>query len=85
MNETIEFHSIEQVHSFVKDEVQRDIEIENRKVRAWQTAKYAALLILLLGAYLQYYFLGVMQECMQLQTLQVNVPVKQNPALRANT
>jgi hypothetical protein len=56
---------------------------ENPATRLWGTAKQGICLLLLVGAFLQYYFLDILVEINSLPEIRVSVPVTLSQSSRA--
>ena len=83
MAEEIRFHSIDEIRAYVKQEVERQQAIHQKKTEGWHLAKKVMWLLLLVTAYVQYYFIDIMYTTITLPTLEVSVPVaKQPPKMR---
>jgi hypothetical protein len=81
-SEEMKFHSMDEIRAFIKQEVEKQLAAEKRKTKNWSLAKQGMWLLLLSGAYLQYYLLDIMYQSVTLPTLQVNLPAKQSTPSR---
>jgi len=79
MAEDVEFHSVDEIRAYIKKEVERQVALNQKKVERWRLAKKGAWLLLLVGAYLQYYLIDVIYQTISLPTLEVSVPVAKQP------
>ncbi len=75
MAEESEFHSFDEIRAYIKSELERKLTEEQQKVAIWRLAKQSMWFLLLVVAYLQYYFLDILTETMTLPTLEVTVPI----------
>ena len=76
------FRTREDIHKYVEELSRRKLE-DNPVVRGWQMVKSGALIVLLVLATLQYYFLDVLNQISSLQSVTVFVPVT-TPLFKSN-
>jgi hypothetical protein len=82
MAEELQVHSIDEVRAHIKEEVDRQVALEQKKAERWRLAKKIIWLLLLIFAFLQYFFIDVIYEAITLPRTEVNVPVPKNPLPR---
>lgn len=79
MAEELQFHSMDEARAYIKMELESQIAHGQRRTEAWRLAKRATWLLLLAVAYLQYYLFDIEVRTLTLPTVNVSVPVSNNP------
>ena len=69
-----ELQTREDVRRFLED-ISAKTSVDSRATRLWRTAKQGMWLLMLVGAFLQYYFLDILVEINSLPEIRVSVPV----------
>ena len=79
MADELQFHSMDEIHAYVKMELERQLALSKKKTEGWRSARNAVWLLLLVCAYLQYFLIDILRETLTLPTIEVSVPVPKNP------
>ena len=79
MSDELQFHSMDEIRAYIRQELERQLALERKKMGVWRTAKQGTLLVTLIVVYLQYYLLDIMYQMLTLPTIEVSVPVAKTP------
>jgi hypothetical protein len=83
MAEERQFHSIEEIRSYIQEEVERQLALQQKKVERWRSAKKCTWLALLAAGFVQYYLINIMYETLTLPNSGVNIQMaKHQPRVR---
>lgn len=85
MNEEMQFHSMEEIRAFIRQEVERQLALDKKKAERWRLAKQAVWLLLLIAGYLQFFLIDIMYKTITLPSLEVSVPVKSKTPQKTQT
>ncbi len=74
MSDQPQLRSIDEIRAYIEQELGRQLAVGRRKTTAWRIARQSILLLAVVVAYLQYYFLDIRYQTLTLPTIQVSVP-----------